>query len=109
MASLLGGAFMRTRSWALGLLLCAGCNPYKNLDGDFYLGAVDAKNFQPAYLGLGFDDTSSPGTIVPSLAGVVGGGVIAYYAFPAGPDALTIDVAGGGTRALAYVFDGDSG
>jgi hypothetical protein len=97
---------MRKVIW--GLLLAAGCNPYKNLDGDFYLGPVDAKDFQAAYLGAGFDSGSSVGFFVPSYAGIAGGGVIAYYPFPAGPDALILDGAGGGGRALAYVFDGTS-
>jgi hypothetical protein len=94
------------RAWALALLF--GCNPYRNLDGDFYLGPIDAHDFQPAYLGVGFDANSSAGTISPALAGIAGGGAVAYYAFPAGPDALAIDKAGGGSRALAYIFDGDS-
>jgi hypothetical protein len=107
MASLLGEDFMRHRLWLLGLL-AAGCNPYHNLDGDFYLGPVDAEKFQAAYLGQGFDPSSNAGTIVPSYAGIAGGDVIAYYAFPAGPDALVIDKVGGGSRAPVYIFDGDS-
>src|SRR3954463_10078096 len=102
------------RRRALGFLAAAlaasvaGCNPYKNLDGDFYLGPVDAAKFQPAYLGAGFDSGSSAGTFAPAIAGIAGGGAVAYYAFPAGPDALILDDAGGGTRALAYIFDGSS-
>jgi len=99
---------MRYGLYALGLLAVAGCNPYQNLDGDFYLGPVDAKDFQPAYQGAGFDPNSSVGTIFPSYAGVSGGGVVAYYPFPAGVDPLTIDLAEGGGRALVYVFDGNS-
>jgi hypothetical protein len=91
-----------------GLLAVSGCNPYKNLDGDFYLGPVDARNYQPPYLGLGFDETTSVGTIVPSVATVSGGGQVGYYAFPAGADPTFIDFAEGGGTALVYVFDGDS-
>src|SRR4051812_37628500 len=100
---------MRIGLYALGLLAVTGlgCNPYQNLDGDFYLGPVDAKSFQPAYQGAGFDPNASAGTIAPSVAGISGGGAVAYYVFPAGADPLTIDDAAGGGRALVYVFDGD--
>jgi hypothetical protein len=99
---------MRHGLYALGLLAVAGCNPYQNLDGDFYLGPVDAKSFQKPYQGSGFDPNASQGTITPALAGVAGGNVVAYYAFPTGADPLTIDQVDAHSRALVYVFDGDS-
>jgi hypothetical protein len=99
---------MRHGLCALGLLAVAGCNPYQNLDGDFYLGPVDAKNFQSAYQGAGFAANSSQGTIAPSVAAVAGGNMVAYYPFPAGADPLTIDQVDAHSRALVYVFDGDS-
>ena len=39
---------MRHGLKVLGLLAVAGCNPYQNLDGDFYLGPVNPKDFQAA-------------------------------------------------------------
>jgi hypothetical protein len=92
----------------LGLLAVAGCNPYHNLGGDFYLDPVDATNFSPAYLGAGFSSEQTPGTI-SSLPSIAAGGVeIDFYAFPAvaGNDPTLIDDGSG--RQLAYIFDGDA-
>jgi hypothetical protein len=100
---------MRHGLYLLGLLTAAGCNPYQNLGGDFYLGAVDATNFQPPYLGAGFTATRSVGTISPSLAGTKGGGAVGYYPFPTVGDPTIIDVASGGGTASIYIFDGDDG
>jgi hypothetical protein len=107
---------MRTRCslarLALALLALAGCNPYHNLDGDFYLGPVDAAKFPAAYLGQGFDGAGSVGTIAPATAAVAGGAQVVYYGFPvgAGANALKLRSASGGTivdREPVYVFDGD--
>jgi hypothetical protein len=97
----------------LALLLGAGCNPYQNLDGDFYLGAVDAAKFPTAYLGQGFDPAGAVGTIVPSVAATAGGVPVVYYGFPVGPGAnaqrLRVETAGMVTdREPIYVFDGDA-
>jgi hypothetical protein len=88
-----------------------GCNPYHNLDGDFYVGPVDATHFPDAYLGAGFDGAGSVGTISPSVASVAGGASVAYYMFPvtAGVDPTVLRVQTATAtreRALVYVFDG---
>jgi hypothetical protein len=106
------------RRRALGLLAAAlaaaaGCNPYHNLDGDFYLGPVDATKFPNSYLGAGFDGAGSVGTIAPAPAFVAGGAQVIYYGFPYGSastSALRLRTEQAGTvvdREPIYVFDGD--
>src|SRR4051812_47752508 len=107
----------RMRLLRLAPLLAAGvvgCNPYHNLDGDFYIGPVDATKFPEAYQGAGIDETGAVGTIVPSVAAVEGGALVAYYAFPVSPDvANPLRLRSENTtalreRALLYVFDGNA-
>src|SRR5690242_4149319 len=89
---------MSLRRSVLVLALSAGlpaCNPYKNFNGDYYLGPVDpgcpasapmgpgtACNPFPAdYVGVGFTPAQSNGVVMPAPATVLGGGTILYYPF----------------------------
>jgi len=95
------------------LMACASCTPYKNLDGDYYLGPIDPAPFPPAYQGAGYDPSVQAGTIAPAPATTTGSAPLAWYSFPvaAGADPLTLHAIQSGAIVAdvpsLFVFDGD--
>jgi hypothetical protein len=89
---------MSLRRNVLILALSAGlpaCNPYKNFNGDYYLGPVDpgcpanlpsgpgtaCTPFPADYVGVGFTPAQQNGVVMPRPATVAGGASILYYPF----------------------------
>jgi hypothetical protein len=89
---------MSLRRNVLMLALSAGlpaCNPYKNFNGDYYLGPVDpgcpanattgpgkaCNPFPNDYVGVGFTPAQSNGTVEPVPATVSNGSSVLYFPF----------------------------
>jgi hypothetical protein len=97
-------------SGALG----SGCNPYRNFDGEYFAGAIDATNFAEAYLGELPGPAEQGGGVIAGQLMWINGAQSVHYIFPftdgqlAQVDPLGLDP-GLAPAPNAYVFDPEAG